>query len=63
MRHAHRNGGDLRLPPTPRQGAAILARGLFVKADKPRQIDPYIDYFGEPAPLARAWRLAMQRAG
>jgi hypothetical protein len=42
----------------------VLQNGsLLVKADRPRQIDPYIDYFGEGALSTPPPRFVIGRAG
>ena len=63
MSHARNYEQDLTQLPAFWDGAASLNRSLFVKADRPRTIDPYIDYFGESARSASAPRLKMERAG
>jgi hypothetical protein len=63
MSHARKYGQDLAQLPAIWAGAASLNRGLFFKADRPRPIDPYIDYFGENARSASVLRLEMERAG
>ena len=53
MSHRQRYGTDVTRPRAPRGGAALQHWSLFVKADRPRQIDSQINYFGETAPAPR----------
>ena len=71
MSHLHTHGTNRR--GTSRAGSrllgplsmrAVLQNGsLLVKVDRPRQIDPYIDYFGEGMPATPPPRFVIGRAG
>ena len=63
MSHRQRHGTNVTRAHAPLGGAAWQYGSLFVKADRPRQIDSHIDYFGATAPAAPALRLDMARAG
>jgi hypothetical protein len=73
MSHMHRYGTD-RLRTSRAEGyqtgrgersiwPVIQHGSLLVKADRPRQIDPYIDYFGGGTRSTRPLRVEMGRAG
>ena len=63
MSHAHQHGTDSTLTLAPSDLAAFQRGSLFFKIDRPRQIDPYIDYFGGVGPSAPVPRLEIERAG